>query len=403
MSASRPIPSSDLDYVRDARAVILGDQVSGANILLWVIIAGIGVFFLWASRAPLDEATKGIGKVIPSASLQTIQNLEGGILSELLVREGQRVAEGDILVRIDDTQSKSSFREDLSKQQALRAALARLDAEAQGHDRIVFPEAILADRSDLVKRETSLFEKRAADLLDQVSTIEASLRLATEELAMTVPLVEKQVVSKVDQLRLEREVVVTRGELNKLTAGFRRDAMEEFNTTKAEVERLDESLSGREDRMNRTVVRSPVSGTVNHLHIETLGGVIQPGQPIVDIVPDGDSLVVEARIRPADIGFIHPAQEATVKFTAYDFGTYGGLQGEVEQISADTIEYEVDHEHYYMIKVRNKSGKLIKDGVELPIIPGMVAEVDVLTGRRTVLQYILKPLNRMRANALHER
>jgi adhesin transport system membrane fusion protein len=155
--------------------------------------------------------------------------------------------------------------------------------------------------------------------------------------------------------------------------------------------------------MKRTVVRSPVSGTVNHLHIKTLGGVIQPGQAIVDIVPDGDTLLVEARIRPADIGFIHPGQEATVKFTAYDFGMYGGLRGQVEHISADTIEYEVDHQHYYMIKVRNHTGKLVKDGVELPIIPGMVAEVDVLTGRRTVLQYLMKPINRMRSNALHER
>ena len=388
MSASQPISTHDLDYVKDARAVVRGDEVSGANLLLWVIAGGIGVFFLWASQAPLDEATKGIGKVIPSASLQTVQNLEGGILAELLVQEGQRVSEGDILVRIDDTQSRASFREDLSKQQALRAALARLDVE---------------DRADLVERETSLFQKRAADLKDQVETLDASLRLASEELAMTVPLVAKEVVPKVDQLRLEREVVVTRGELTKLTTGFRRDAMEQFNTTKAEIERLDEALSGRADRMDRTVVRSPVSGTVNHLHIKTLGGVLQPGQPIVDIVPDGDSLLVEARIRPADIGFIHPGQEATVKFTAYDFGMYGGQRGQVEHISADTIEYEVDRQHYYMIKVRNKPGKLIKDGVELPIIPGMITEVDVLTGRRTVLQYLMKPMNRMRTNALHER
>ena len=403
MSASQPISTHDLDYVKDARSVVRGDEVSGANLLLWVIAGGIGVFFLWASQAPLDEATKGIGKVIPSASLQTVQNLEGGILAELLVQEGQRVSEGDILVRIDDTQSRASFREDLSKQQALRAALARLDAEAHGLEKLEFPAAIVKDRADLVERETSLFQKRAADLKDQVETLDASLRLASEELAMTVPLVAKEVVPKVDQLRLEREVVVTRGELTKLTTGFRRDAMEQFNTTKAEIERLDEALSGRADRMDRTVVRSPVSGTVNHLHIKTLGGVLQPGQPIVDIVPDGDSLLVEARIRPADIGFIHPGQEATVKFTAYDFGMYGGLRGQVEHISADTIEYEVDRQHYYMIKVRNKTGKLIKDGVELPIIPGMITEVDVLTGRRTVLQYLMKPMNRMRTNALHER
>jgi adhesin transport system membrane fusion protein len=397
------LPVQDLDYARDARAVVQGDRVAGANALLWSVCACLATFFIWASRAPLDEVTKGEGKVIPSASLQTVQNLEGGILAEILVREGDRVAVGDILVRIDDTQSRSSYQEDLARQQALRAALTRLLAEAEGAAELSFPADLEASRPDLVERERRLFARREADYRDQRTALEDSLRLATEELELTVPLVAKEVVPKVDQLRLEREVVATRGKLNSLITGFRREAMEEANVTQAEVERLDGALRGREDRMMRTVVRSPVAGTVNHLHLKTIGGVLQPGEPIMDIVPDDDTLLVEARIRPSDIGFIHPGQEATVKFTAYDFAVYGGLRGVVEHISADTIEHEVDHEHYYMIRVRNRSGQLTRNGEALPVIPGMVAEVDVLTGRRTVLQYLLKPFHRMRFNALRER
>jgi len=398
-----PLPPQDLDYVRDARAVILGDRVVGANLLLWAVGGCLVCFLLWASRAPLEEVTKGMGKVIPSASLQTVQNLEGGILAELLVQEGQRVAIGDVLARIDDTQSRSSYQEDLTRQQALRAALTRLQAEAEDAEGLSFPADLVASRPDLVERESRLFEQRMADYRDQRTALEDSLRLATEELELTVPLVAKEVVPKVDQIRLEREVVATRGKLNGLVTGFRREALEEANLTQAEVERLDGALRGREDRMVRTVVRSPVAGTVNHLHLKTIGGVLQPGERIMDIVPDDETLLVEARIRPSDIGFIHPGQEATVKFTAYDFSVYGGLRGVVEHISADTIEYEVDHEHYYIIRVRNRTGQLTRGGEALPIIPGMVAEVDVLTGRRTVLQYITKPLHRMRLNALRER
>ncbi len=398
------IRRDELDFARSARHAVRGDRVPGANLLLWLIAAIIGGFIFWASRAQLDEVTKGMGKVIPSSSVQTVQNLEGGIIAEIFVAEGDRVEKGDVLARIDDTISNASYQENLAEAEALRATLVRLRAEADGEDGVAFSEEMQAKRPELIQRERQLFDKRQDEIAEARSTLDNSLRLASDELSMTIPLVEKNIVSKVDQMRLEREVNELEGKIKEITGAFQSKSMEQYNAAKAKLEGLEQSLQGREDRVRRTVVRSPVAGTVNRLQATTLGGVIQPGEPIVDIVPDSDSLMVSAQIRPQDVAFLRPGQDAILKFTAYDFSIYGGLEGTVEHISADTIEDEVDKQHYYEIKVRNHDGELTsKDGEILPIIPGMVAEVDVLTGRRTVLQYLLKPFHRMRLNALRER
>jgi len=392
-----------MDYAANARTVMRGDRVLGANLLLWAIIALFVSAVFWASRADIDEVTRGQGKVIPSSSMQTIQNLEGGIVAEILVEEGARVGVGQVLVRIDDTQTSSAYRENLAKSQALAARLARLDAEAKNQSEIIFPDNVMENRRDLFKRETALFEKRRKEREEQKAILERSFKLASEELTMTIPLVQKGVLSRVEQLRLERDVNEIEGKMKELVGGFQRDAMERFNETKADLEGINEVLQGREDRVKRAVVRSPVAGVVNKVYVSTIGGVIKPGEPIVDIVPDDDALVVEAKIRPSDIAFLRPGQDVVMKFTAYEFSIYGGLKGKVQTISADTIQDEIDKKHYYAIKVRNTGGKLEKNGKELPIIPGMVVEVDVLTGRRTVLQYLTKPLHRMRFNALTER
>jgi adhesin transport system membrane fusion protein len=403
MESSRPVSREDLEYVKSARAALKGDRVVGANLLLIAIIGVFVAFVVWAARAEIDEVTKGAGKVIPSSSIQTIQNLEGGIVSEILITEGSRVEKGEIILRIDDTLSASSYRENLAKSQALEASLARLSAEAKGEKEIRFSEALIQARPDLVKRETELFNKREKEISEQSGIINRSFRLASDELTMTIPLVQKGIVSRVEQLRLEREVNELKGKLSELIGGTQQEAMEKYNETKGQWEELEEVLEGREDRVRRTQVRSPVTGTVNELYMNTIGGVVQPGEPIADIVPDNETLLVEAKIRPSDIAFLSPGQEATLKFSAYDFAIYGGLKGTVEHISADTIQDEIDQQHYYMIKVRNAEGRLMKDGDELPIIPGMTVEVDVLTGSRTVLQYLLKPIHRMRFNSLRER
>ncbi len=398
-----PVRSDDIEYVKSARAAVRGDRMKGANVLLFTVVGVIVSFIFWASMAELDEVTKGNGKVIPSSSIQTIQNLEGGIVSEILVTEGSEVKKGEVILRIDDTLSASSYRENLAKSQALEAALARFEAEANGKEDIDFPDYLWENRPDLVKREQALFEKRTEELEEQRIVLQRSFMLASDELTMTIPLVQKGIVSRVDQLRLEREVNELEGKHRELVRGAQRDAMENYNEIKAQVEELKEVLQGREDRVMRTHVRSPVAGTVNKLYMNTIGGVVQGGEPIVDIVPNDETLLIEAKIRPSDIAFLRPGQEATLKFSAYDFSIYGGLKGVVEHISADTIEDEVDKQHYYIIKVRNAVGKMMKDGDELPIIPGMVAEVDVLTGQRTVLEYLTKPFHRMRLNSLRER
>lgn len=399
----RPVPQIDIDYARNAKEAMRGDHVRGANFLLWAILALLISAVVWASRAEIDEVTKGQGRVIPSSSMQTVQNLEGGIVAELLVKEGDKVTVGQILIRIDDTQTSSMYRENLAKSQAYTARLARLDAESKNKGEIIFPEMIIDERKDLFDRETSLFDKRRKERNGQTTTLERSLKLASEELTMTIPLVQKGVISRVEQLRLERDVNEIEGKLKELVGGFQQDAMERFNETKAELESLNEAMEGREDRVKRALVRSPVAGIVNKLYVSTIGGVVQPGESIVDIVPNDDALVVEAKIRPSDIAFLRPGQDVVLKFTAYDFSIYGGLEGKVLHISADTIRDEVDKKQYYMIKVKNTGGKLEIGGKELPIIPGMVAEVDILTGRRTVLQYLTKPLHRMRLNSLTER
>ncbi len=399
----RPVPQVDIDYARNAKEAMRGDHVRGASFLLWAIMALFVSLIFWAANSEIDEVTKGEGRVIPSSSMQTIQNLEGGIVAELLVKEGDSVKVGQVLVRIDDTQTSSAYRENLAKSQAFAARLARLIAESKDYEELVFPEFIIIDRRDLFIRETELFDKRKKERSEQKIILEKSLRLASEELTMTIPLVQKGILSKVEQLRLEREVNEVEGKLKELIGGFQQEAMERFNETKAELEGLDEVIQGREDRVKRALVRSPVAGIVNRVYVSTVGGVIQPGEPIVDIVPNDDALVVEAKIRPADIAFLRPGQEVILKFTAYDFSIYGGLEGEVVHISADTIQDEIDKEHYYMIKVRNTGGMLKSGGKELSIIPGMVTEVDILTGRRTVLQYLTKPLHRMRFNSLTER
>ncbi len=400
---SKSIHPDDISYVRNATAAIRNEKIRGASLLLFSVIFSLAALVYWSSVSEIDEVTKGTGKVIPSSSVQTVQNLEGGIVADILISEGDFVKAGDVLVRIDDTQRNSIFMENLSKAQAYEALLARLLAEGRATPEIEFPKDIAEARPELVARERALFAKRARERDTQRQLFEESLALAQEELALTIPAVKRNVVPKVDMLRLEREVNDIEGQLYSLTGGFEQESMEEYNTVKAELEALRQAMSARQDSVDRTLVRSPVDGTVNKVYVSTVGGVIQGGEPIVDIVPKDDALLVEAKIRPSDIAFLHAGQKATVKFTAYDFAIYGGLEGEVVHISADTIMDEIDQQHYYMIKVRNEDGRLIKAGEELPIITGMVTEVDVLTGRRTVLEYLTKPFHRMRLNSLKER
>jgi adhesin transport system membrane fusion protein len=433
----------DRDFVAGRVGADLHRPRRAAHLLLLVIAAFFLVAFAWASHASLDEVTRAEGRVIPSSHIQVVQNLEGGIVEDILVREGEIVERGQVLLRINDVRAASELRETRKRYLALRGAQARLRAEVGG-TAIELPAEVLDRAPEVAASEQALFEARQrsleaeieilksqaaqreqelAELEHSIAQLERSARLASEELAITEPLAATRVVSRVNLLRLQREVSELEGELEaarlavprvrmaEREAGrrieerrlsFRAEAQRELNTVQSEAAALEETLAAEADRVERTEVRSPVRGTINHLLVNTTGGVVQPGEDLVEIVPLEDTLLVEARVRPADIAFLSPGLPAVVKVTAYDYAIYGGLRGELEGISADTITDERD-ESFYRIRVRTDDNALQKAGESLPIIPGMTVQVDILTGEKTVLDYLLKPILRVRDRALRER
>lgn len=394
--------TEDLDFVADTKAAFLEDKSPYASILLFLIVGIVSGLTFWAASSTIDEVTRGQGKVIPTDSLQIVQSLEGGILSELLVKEGALVQKGEILLRIDDTAFSAAHSEGIAQRDNLMATIARLEAEANGDDRIEFPSYILNNRSDLVSSETRLFESRRQNLATTVKHLSRSLELKNQELTITRPLAERGIVSQVELLRLESAVNDTQGELDRIQSEYTKEVLTKRNEATGKLEQLRQSIIGYEDKIRRATVLSPAFGRVNKVHFKTIGGVIRGGDPIIEIVPEEGDLIVEADVLPADIGFIHPGQEATVKLTAYDFSIYGGLKGTVERISADTFTNERG-ESFYKIRVRTGERSLKTGAEDLKIIPGMQVEVDILTGEKTVLAYIFKPLLRAKMNALTER
>jgi adhesin transport system membrane fusion protein len=414
-----------------------------AHLLLVAIAAFFILFFAWASWATLDEVTRGEGRVIPSSQVQVVQNLEGGIVSQILVHEGEIVERGQVLLQIDNIRAAADLRENRKRHLALVGALARLRAEV-GATGIAFAPEVLAAAGEVVRNERDLFDARQealaselailrsqalqreqelAELQRRMSQLEGSYALALEELEITEPLAARRIVPKIDLLRLKRQINDLAGELEttrlsiervrsasdeaarrieEKSLSFRAEAQRELNVVQAEAAALEEKIAADTDRVERTDVRSPVRGTIKQLFVNTVGGVIQPGEDLVEIVPLEDTLLVEAKVRPADIAFLRPGQAATVKVTAYDFSIYGGLDAVVEDISADTITDE-QGERFYRIRVRTSDSTLEKAGTALPIIPGMTTEVDILTGEKTVMDYLLKPILRARYNALRER
>lgn len=394
--------ASDLDFVSDTKAAFLENRSPYASLLLFVIVGIASAFTFWASTSELNEITRGQGKVVPSDFLQVVQSLEGGILAELNVAAGDFVQKGETLLRIDNTAFTAAKSESAAQRDNLIATIARLEAEAAGEDAIVFPKQIQETRPDLEKSERTLFDSRRSNLAETVQYLEKSLELKQRELEITTPLAEKGIVSQVELLRLESIVNDTKSELNRIQSDYTKEVLSRRNEAKAKLEQVQQSIYAYEDKIRRTNVTSPVTGTINKVNFNTIGGVIRSGEPIVEIVPDNSDLVVEAKVLPADIGFIYPGQEATVKLTAYDFSTYGGLKGVVEQISADTSTNERG-ESFYTIRVRTGERSLKTSSQDFNVIPGMQAEVDILTGKKTVLDYVFKPLLRAKMNALTER
>jgi adhesin transport system membrane fusion protein len=373
-----------------------------ARLTLYVIALTVVAALVWAYFAAIDEVTVGLGKVIPSSQVQIIQNLEGGILAEMKVKEGDIVQQDQVLLRIDDTRHNSSYREGRSRYLALLAANLRLKAETEGN-RLIFPREIEREAPDLVRYETNLYHSRVNALEAGLSSLRQSLQLTNDELRIMEPLVAKGATSEVEVLRLRRQVNDIKGSIDDKRNKFRADALTELNKIKADLESLKESNVANSDRVARTVVRAPMHGIVKKVNVTTIGGIIQPGMDILEVVPIENNLLVEAQVKPSDIAFLKPGQPAMVKITAYDFSIYGGLPATLEQISADTITDDKKNESYYKIQVRTQTNFLGTADKPLPIIPGMVASVEIMTGKKTVMDYLLKPFLKARDNALRER
>ena len=398
LGGDKALRPEDIDFTADCRSLVRKRRGKIYRLPV-VILLCLAALIFWAANAELEEVTRGIGKVIPSKAVQTIQSLEGGILDELMVKEGDIVEAGQPLLRIRDQIYSSTYRENLAKRDVLAARVVRLKAEADSLDALDFPEEI---RPDLVALETKLFEKRREDYRATLEALENRLVLSQREEQLLIS--GGRAVSKVELTRAKKEGAELKGEIRSLKTRSEREAMELFDKDRAELETINLAILRDKDRLDRTLISSPVRGTINAVHIDSVGRVIASGENIMDIVPLDESLLVEADVRPSDIAFIRPGHEVMVKFTAYDFSIYGGLKGKVEQISVDTITDE-EGESFYQIKVRTNESNLGKDkeGKILEIIPGMVAEVDILTGKKTVLAYLLKPINRARERAFRER
>ncbi|MBK5526450.1 HlyD family type I secretion periplasmic adaptor subunit [Pseudomonas sp. TH06] len=432
----QPLPEVNKALIEDAPRVV--------RLTIWAIIGFFVFLLLWANFAVIDEVTKGDGKAIPSSKIQKIQNLEGGIVSELFVKEGQIVEAGAPLIRLDDTRFASNVGETEADRLSMLLRVERLSAEVDDRP-LNFPEDVLKAVPGQAKSEESLYVSRRQQLHDEIGGLQEQLiqrqqelrefgskqaqyrqqlGLQRQEINMSEPLVAQGAVSPVEVLRLKRAEVETRGQLDATTLAipraesaikevqrkidetrgkFRSEALTQLNEARTDLNKASATGKALEDRVSRTLVTSPVRGIVNKLLVNTIGGVIQPGSDMVEIVPLDDTLLVEAKIRPQDIAFLHPGQEAIVKFTAYDYTIYGGLKAQLEQIGADTITDEDKKTTYYMIKVRTERSHLGTDEKPLLIIPGMVASVDIITGKKSVLSYLLKPIIRARAEALHER
>lgn len=388
-------------HVRELRRLSSND-IPGASRVVWVTLAGLAVLLLWAALFELDEVTTGTGKIVPSSREQVVQSLEGGIVSQMHVREGDIVQAGQVLASLDPTRAEATLWESESRMRAALATSARLQAEVNGTP-LAFPET-LSDDESLVREETALYRSRRDGLRENVAGLNRSLALVEQQLRMIEPLLARGAASEMEALRLRQQATDLRNKIADVQAQYHVHAREELAKANAEIEAQQSVARGRADALVRTTIVSPVKGVVKNVEVTTVGGVVPPNGKLLEIVPLEDQLLVEARISPRDVAFIHPGQRAVVKITAYDYAIYGGLEGEVVMISPDTLQDEVKPDvYYYRVYVRTERDHLLnRAGSTFAIFPGMIATVDIHTGSKTVLSYLLKPLNRAR-EALRER
>ncbi len=390
-------------------ATVEDDERRASKTLVWVTGLTLVLALLWAGWFELDEITRGQGKVIPSSREQVIQSMDTGVLSEMFVREGSLVEKDQVLLQIDDARTGAVFREAQEKLMALSALAARLKAEAYG-TALSFPPEVQQE-TGLIQQETQAYSARKRALSESLRSLDISLSAVSRELSMTEPLVKQGVMSEVELLRLRRQQSDLMGQRAERQNRYLTDANNELVRVASELSQTKENASAREDAFRRTTVRSPMKGVVKNVQVTTVGGVIQAGQPILEIVPTEDEMLVEAYVKPSEVAFLKVGQKAVVKLTAYDFNKYGGLDGVLEHLSPDTLRDERQkkpgnpmelEEGLYRIMVRVKETEGLRNGLKLTPTPGMTATVEIRTGQKTVLEYLFRPLQNV-TQALRER
>lgn len=437
------LSQQELSYSNPVDAALARKPTKQARLLSLLVTCFFIIMIGWAAVAEIDQVTHAEGKVISSRRTQTIQNLEGGILQSIMVQEGEIVKKGTLLAQIDNATAESSYRDAVHKSLEHQVAIIRLEAELAGK-KPVFSKELQRKAPQIIKDQQAAFRIHRLQKKSELSILESqhqqkqrevqeqtarkrnldrSLSIAIQQRNIAYPLVQRKTFSRVEFLGLEQKVATLRGDVEALAASIpktqaaAREAAqrvelrqaemsaalrEEINTRRVELSSLYQIIAAGSDRVTRTELRSPVYGTIQQIYLHTVGGVVKPGESIMDIVPRDDTLLIEAKIRPADVAFLHPGQKAMVKFSAYDFAIYGGLTATLEHISADTIE-DKHGDIFYLVRLRTQKNAITYKGKTLPIIPGMVVVVDILTGRKTILDYILKPILKAKQNALTER
>lgn len=371
--------------------------------LIIAVSAMFTCFFIWAYFFPLAEVSSGMGTVIPSSREQIVQSLKGGVLASLDVRQGDIVEQGQVLAQLDPTQSAANVAESEARYFAAVATAARLRAEVTDAVAIDFPER-LADRADLIATEQALFVSRRQGFSEQLSGLEQGLDLLEQEVAIVSGLQDTGAASRVELIKLQRQQIETELEIARLRGDYMVQARQELSKVNADANVYLSEMNERSDQVSQLTLRAPMRGVVQDVAVTTIGGVIPPNGELLTIVPLDDQLMIEARISPRDIAFIHPGQKALVKISSYDYAIYGGLEGEVVSISPNTVRDEIKPEiYYYRVFIETTSDALENtNGDEFPIVPGMIATVDIQTGSKTVWEYLIKPFNRAQ-EALRER
>ena len=409
MSRENNVKSKDLDLINDLNAALQKEKHSGQFIVIILFFILMIVFVIWAYNSPVEEVTRGNGNIIPSSREQVIQSLDPGIVTEIMVKEGDMVEKDQVLMKLDDTRSSAVLRESEAKVANLEATIARLKAEAYG-TKLSFPDSV---NPELRRREIAAYKARRQVMVDAINGLSQSKAALDREIAITAPLVSEGYVSEVELLRMRRDSADLATQISERRNRYKADANNELLQAESELAQSKENVAMRADPVERSQIRAPMRGIVKGIKVTTIGGVVNAGEDIMQIVPVDDKLLVEAYIRPQDIAFIRTGQPALVKVSAYDYSIYGGLEGKVTLVGADTVSNSMQNrandlkldpnQVYYRVLVQTENNSLKdKNGKPMPIIPGMVATVDIKTGEKTIFQYLIKPITRMK-QALSER